>query len=98
MRSSRTRRAAAASVALLTVLALAEPVAATAPGVTGAVVSRAASAVPGLESSLEDRVRAAGVVGVVAPDDWLVLSERDFVFKLWQHAQDLSEVRGSAEL
>jgi hypothetical protein len=98
MRSSRTRRAAAASVALLTILALAEPATAAIPGATGAVVSRGASAVPGLESSLEDRVRAAGVVGVVAPDDWLVLSERDFVFKLWQNAQDLSEVRGSAEL
>ncbi|GLY99907.1 hypothetical protein Acsp02_71600 [Actinoplanes sp. NBRC 103695] len=56
------------------------------------------AAVPGLESGLEERVRAAGVVGVVAPDDWLVLSERDYVFELWRHAADLTEVRGAAEL
>lgn len=83
----RTRPTAAAVVALL--IGLVVPATTTAPAV---------AAVPGLESSLEDRVRAAGVVGVVAPDDWLVLSERDYVFELWRHAEDLSEVRGSAEL
>ncbi|WP_250034101.1 glycoside hydrolase family 16 protein [Paractinoplanes maris] len=88
MRTSRTRRVAAAAVALVTALVTAV--------VTG--TATAASAADGLESSLEDRVRAAAVVGEVAPDDWLVLGERDFVFKIWEYAQDLSEVRGAAEL
>jgi hypothetical protein len=98
MRSSRTRRAAAASVALLTVLALADPVAAATPVAATARAPQAAALAAGLESSIEDRVRAAAVVGVVAPDSWLVLGERDFVFELWEHAQDLPEVRGAAEL
>jgi hypothetical protein len=95
MRSSRMRRAVAVSVALLTALAVADPAVAAAPGAVAPMAARAAA---GLESSLEARVRAAGVVGVVAPDSWLVLNERDFVFELWRNAQDLSEVRGAAEL
>ena len=83
----RKRLTAAAAVVLL--IGLVVPAAASAPAV---------AAVPGLESGLEERVRAAGVVGVVAPDDWLVLSERDYVFELWRHAADLTEVRGAAEL
>jgi short repeat uncharacterized protein predicted to be involved in signal transduction len=94
MRSSRTGRAAAASVAMLTLLALAPPATAAAPD----RATRAAALAASLESSLEDRVRAAAVVGVVAPDDWLVLNERDFVFEIWQNAQNLPEVRGAAEL
>ncbi|MEV4348275.1 glycoside hydrolase family 16 protein [Actinoplanes sp. NPDC049596] len=90
MRSSRKRRAFAAAVALLTALSLAEPATATA----AAPLRRAAT----LESSLEARVSAAAVVGVVAPDSWLVLGERDFVFEIWKKADDPSEVRGAAEL
>jgi hypothetical protein len=96
MRSSRTRRVAAASVALLIALALAQPARAAGPGTTAP--ARKAQAAATLESSLEARVRAAAVVGVVAPDDWLVLGERDFVFVLWQNAGDLAEVQGAAEL
>lgn len=94
MRSTRTRWVAAASAALLILLAPAGRAAA----VTTAPVKAAASAT--LESSLEERVRAAAVVGVVAPDSWLVLNERDFVFAIWQNANadDLPEVRGAAEL
>jgi hypothetical protein len=72
------------------------PAAGAAPG--PAVRSAVSAQAAGLESSTEDRVRAAAVVGVVAPESWLVLGERDFVFKLWQNAENLPEVRGSAEL
>ncbi|WP_250008179.1 glycoside hydrolase family 16 protein [Actinoplanes sp. M2I2] len=93
MKASRTRRVAAAAVALLTAMTLAEPAVAGSRGVPAAAARSA-----GLESSLEDRVRAAALVGVVAPDSWLVLNERDFVFEIWKNAEDLSEVRGAAEL
>ncbi|GAA3924639.1 family 16 glycosylhydrolase [Actinoplanes auranticolor] len=83
---------AAAAVVLGMGLSLAGPAASAAPP---SAVQRMAD---GLESSIEDRVRAAAVVGVVAPDSWLVLNERDFVFALWQHAGEATEVRASAEL
>jgi hypothetical protein len=72
--------------------------AAAAPGRNVGVAAARSAQVADDGASLEDRVRAAAVVGVVAPDSWLVLSERDFVFKLWQNAESLPEVRGSAEL
>ncbi|WP_433727355.1 glycoside hydrolase family 16 protein [Actinoplanes sp. CA-051413] len=96
MKSSGTlRRAVTVAAVLLTALVVGDPGALAAPGAPNrAAAARAA----GLESSIEDRVRAAAVVGVVAPDSWLVLNERDFVFQLWQNATNLPEVRGSAEL
>ncbi|GAA4553870.1 AbfB domain-containing protein [Amycolatopsis samaneae] len=54
-----------------------------------------AAAVP--EATLEDKVRAAAVLGIVAGDDLLVLSDRNFVIALWRKATG-SEVRASAEL
>ena len=96
MRPTRTRRVAAASVAILTALAVAQPASAAAPPSS----RRAAVLAAALESSIEDRVRAAAVIGVVAPDSWLVLNERDFVFVIWQNADagQLPEVRAAAEL
>jgi hypothetical protein len=81
---------AAVAVALVTALDLAPP--------AMAAPVRAAALAATLESSLEARVRAAAVVGVVAPDSWLVLGERDFVFQIWRSAEEPSEVRGAAEL
>ncbi|GGM57683.1 hypothetical protein GCM10012275_31110 [Longimycelium tulufanense] len=49
------------------------------------------------EASLEDKVRAASRLGIVAGDDLLVLDDRDFVFALWRQATG-EEVRASAEL
>src|SRR5688500_12858982 len=93
MKTSRTLRSAAVAAVVLSMgLSLAGPAATAAPP---SAVQRMAD---GLESSIEDRVRAAAVVGVVAPDSWLVLNERDFVFALWQHAGESTEVRASAEL
>ncbi|WP_031467806.1 hypothetical protein [Sciscionella sediminilitoris] len=48
-------------------------------------------------SSEQDRVRAAAVLGIEAGPSLLVLSDKDFVFELWRHAQDRPEVRESAE-
>ncbi|MEQ0565810.1 AbfB domain-containing protein [Amycolatopsis sp. NEAU-NG30] len=60
-----------------------------------AVTAAAATAVP--ESTMEDKVRAAAVLGIVAGDDLLVLADRNFVIALWRQATGL-EVRASAEL
>jgi hypothetical protein len=95
MKTSRTLRSAAAA---LVVLSLGVVVAQPGTAATAAPRSAARQPADGLESSVEDRVRAAAVVGVVAPDSWLVLNERDFVFALWQRATELPEVRASAEL
>ncbi|WP_245573960.1 AbfB domain-containing protein [Amycolatopsis nigrescens] len=54
-------------------------------------------AVQSAESSQEDKVRAAAVLGIVAGDDLLILNDRNFVFALWRKATG-SEVRASAEL
>ncbi|MEU4219679.1 glycoside hydrolase family 16 protein [Actinoplanes sp. NPDC026623] len=70
---------------------------AMAPAASAAPAHQLAAAAT-LESSIEARVRAAAVVGVVAPDSWLVLGERDFVFEIWKNAADPSEVRAAAEL
>ncbi|MEU9688144.1 AbfB domain-containing protein [Amycolatopsis japonica] len=55
----------------------------------------AAAAVP--ESSMEDKVRAAAVLGILAGDDLLILNDRNFVIALWRQAKG-AEVRASAEL
>src|SRR4051812_25280 len=91
MRSSGKIWAGVAAVLTLSSLITMAPAASAAP-----VHQLAAAAT--LESSIEARVRAAAVVGVVAPDSWLVLGERDFVFEIWKNADDPSEVRAAAEL
>ncbi|RZQ61403.1 AbfB domain-containing protein [Amycolatopsis suaedae] len=45
----------------------------------------------------EDKFRAAAVLGIVAGDDLLVLSDRNFVIALWRRATG-AELRASAEL
>ncbi|WP_410664860.1 AbfB domain-containing protein [Amycolatopsis sp. lyj-84] len=57
--------------------------------------ANAAAAVP--ESSMEDKVRAAAVLGILAGDDLLILNDRNFVIALWRKATG-AEVRASAEL
>lgn len=57
--------------------------------------SAATAAAP--ESTMEDKVRAAAVLGILAGDDLLVLNDRNFVIALWRQATG-REVRASAEL
>ncbi|WP_157357413.1 AbfB domain-containing protein [Amycolatopsis nigrescens] len=91
----------AAWLATVTLAAgLAGPATAVAePSGQGQPMTQLASAVP--ESSQEDKVRAAAVLSIVAGDDLLVLSDRNFVVALWQKVKldpDREEVRASAEL
>ncbi|SFK31598.1 MULTISPECIES: AbfB domain-containing protein [Amycolatopsis] len=65
-----------------------------APVSTDTAVSAQATAP---ESTLEDKVRAAAALGILAGDDLLVLSDRNFVIALWRQATG-AEVRASAEL
>lgn len=82
----------ATAVALMAGLAGVPAQAAQAPQGTQAAQ---AAAVP--ESTMEDKVRAAAVLSIVAGDDLLVLSDRNFVIALWRQATG-AEVRASAEL
>ncbi|HKN52418.1 MAG TPA: AbfB domain-containing protein, partial [Amycolatopsis sp.] len=82
----------ATAVALMAGLAGVPAQAATSVGQT-AQASQAA--VP--EATMEDKVRAAAALGIVAGDDLLVLADRNFVIALWRQATG-AEVRASAEL
>ncbi|SHF44436.1 LGFP repeat-containing protein [Streptoalloteichus hindustanus] len=48
-------------------------------------------------ATLDDKLRAASALGIVASNELLVLSDRNFVFALWRQAKG-AEVRASAEL
>ncbi len=87
---SRTRRglmltAVVAALCAVPVPALAAPVQAH----VSAVAPRAATQ--------DDKVRAAQEIGLVAAPELLVLTDRNFVFAIWQRATG-AEVRASAEL
>lgn len=64
-----------------------------------------AAAVPGgtvaaaepRSATQEDKLRAAQEIGLVATPDLLILTDRNFVFAIWQRATGI-EVRASAEL
>ncbi|SDX09464.1 LGFP repeat-containing protein [Amycolatopsis xylanica] len=85
-----TATAVAVMAGLLGVPAQAAPAASASPAASAAV-----QAAP--ESTMEDKVRAAAALGIVAGDDLLILSDRNFVIALWRQATG-AEVRASAEL
>ncbi|GAA4553872.1 hypothetical protein GCM10023192_87020 [Amycolatopsis samaneae] len=87
-------RAVIAATGVTLLVGLAGVPAQAAPENTKTAAAEAA-AVP--EATLEDKVRAAAVLGIVAGDDLLVLNDRNFVIALWRKATG-SEVRASAEL
>lgn len=96
--SKRTTVLSRAVVTAATIAMLAGPAAVpagAAPEPTQVTAAASAAAVP--ESTMEDKVRAAAVLGILAGDDLLVLSDRNFVIALWRQASS-AEVRASAEL
>jgi hypothetical protein len=88
--TGRTRLGLAAGAAALALLGTVTPVAA--PQAAAAVTADAPRS-----ATQEDKVRAAQEIGIVASPDLLILTDRNFVFALWQRATG-TEVRASAEL
>ncbi|WP_409494272.1 AbfB domain-containing protein [Amycolatopsis sp. cmx-11-12] len=88
---------ALAALAAGAVLASLTAVPATAATVAESPPQATAAAAAAPESTLEDKVRAAAVLGIVAGDDLLILNDRNFVIALWRKAAG-AEVRASAEL
>ncbi|MFD8494617.1 AbfB domain-containing protein [Amycolatopsis sp. NPDC059657] len=88
-----TVTAVALAAGLLGVPAQAAPAAASRPAASASAAQAAAAP----ESTMEDKVRAAAALGIVAGDDLLILSDRNFVIALWRQATG-AEVRASAEL
>ncbi|GAB3510309.1 AbfB domain-containing protein [Amycolatopsis cihanbeyliensis] len=70
---------------------------ATADPAQGAPAAQQAEAAEVPDATLQDKVRAASALGIVADDELLVLGDRNFVFELWSRAEG-EEVRASAEL
>ncbi|MGK4595501.1 AbfB domain-containing protein [Amycolatopsis sp. w19] len=62
-----------------------------------AAVTAAITADPVRPATQDDKIRAAQEIGVVASPELLILTDRNFVFALWQRASG-TEVRASAEL
>ncbi|MEV7097077.1 AbfB domain-containing protein [Amycolatopsis sp. NPDC051045] len=87
--TGRTRPALAAGAAALALLRTVAPVAA--PPAAAAVTADAPRS-----ATQEDKVRAAQEIGIVAGPDLLILTDRNFVFALWQRATG-TEVRAAAE-
>jgi hypothetical protein len=88
--TGRTRPALAAGAAALALLGTVTPV----------HVPRAEAAITAdspRSATQDDKVRAAQEIGLVASPDLLILTDRNFVFALWQRATG-TEVRASAEL
>ncbi|MEQ0558613.1 AbfB domain-containing protein [Amycolatopsis sp. NEAU-NG30] len=88
--TGRTRLMFVSGAAALALLATAAPV----------LVPQAEAAITAdtpRSATQEDKVRAAQEIGVVASPDLLILTDRNFVFALWQRATG-TEVRASAEL
>jgi hypothetical protein len=50
------------------------------------------------ESTTEDKVRAAAVLGIVAPPSMTILNDKNFVLALWRKAKEGSEVKNAALL
>jgi alpha-L-arabinofuranosidase B-like protein/short repeat uncharacterized protein predicted to be involved in signal transduction len=88
--TGRTRLGLAAGAAALALL-----------GTTTAVLAPQAVAAVTADTprsaTQDDKVRAAQEIGVVASPDLLILTDRNFVFAMWQRATG-TEVRASAEL
>ncbi len=48
------------------------------------------------EADAEEKVRAAAVLGIVAGEDLLILSDRNFVFEIWKRAAGKPQVQAAA--
>src|SRR5215207_8995508 len=99
----RRTRAAMIAVAASVVLAglLAPATAVASPGDVGEVVEvlddePEDEPEPLPEATAEEKVRAAGVLGIVAGEDLLILSDRNFVFEIWKRAAGKPEVQAAA--
>ncbi|RSM36959.1 hypothetical protein DMA12_38355 [Amycolatopsis balhimycina DSM 5908] len=88
--TGRTRLGLAAGAAALALLGTVAP--ALAPRAEAAVTADTPRS-----ATQDDKVQAAQEIGVVASPDLLILTDRNFVFALWQRATG-TEVRASAEL
>jgi hypothetical protein len=88
--TGRTRPALAAAAAALALLGTVTPV--HTPRAEAAVTADAPRS-----ATQDDKVHAAQEIGLVASPDLLILTDRNFVFALWQRATG-TEVRASAEL
>ncbi len=62
-----------------------------------AVPGETVAAAESRSATQEDKLRAAQEIGLVATPDLLILTDRNFVFAIWQRAKGV-EVRASAEL
>ncbi|GLY43731.1 hypothetical protein Amsp01_097540 [Amycolatopsis sp. NBRC 101858] len=88
--TSRTRLGLAAGAVALALIGTTAPV----------LVPRAEAAATAdapRSATQDDKVRAAQEIGLVASPDLLILTDRNFVFALWQRATG-TEVRASAQL
>lgn len=84
---------------LVSTMGTATAFAAQAAPVSAAAVSPAAPAdAPLQESTTEDKVRAAAVLGIVAPPSMTILNDKNFVLALWRKAKEGSEVKNAALL
>jgi len=88
--TGRTRLGLAAGAAALALLGT------VAPALPPRAEAAATADTP-RSATQDDKVRAAQEIGVVASPDMLILTDRNFVFALWQRATG-TEVRASAEL
>ncbi|GIF36638.1 RICIN domain-containing protein [Actinoplanes xinjiangensis] len=52
----------------------------------------------GLPTTLAEKLAAARSIDIEPGADWLNKSDRDFVFKIWQHTADQPLIRNAAEL
>ncbi|WP_430791937.1 RICIN domain-containing protein [Actinoplanes sp. G11-F43] len=76
--------------------------AAPSPADTPAAAAAAVAADPieddGLPTSIPDKIKAAREISIEPGNDWLNQSDRNFVFKIWQHTAGQPLIRNAAEL
>ena len=88
--TGRTRLGLAAGAVALALMGT------TAPALVPRAEAAATADAP-RSATQDDKVRAAQEIGIVASPDLLILTDRNFVFALWQRATG-TEVRASAQL
>src|SRR4051794_13589066 len=89
-------RGMVAAIAVAVIAGLVMPVTAVASPAVGLRPASAASATELPETTQEEKVKAAAVLGIVAGDDLLILSDKDFVFEIWKRAGPKPEVKAAA--
>ncbi|SDT81215.1 ricin-type beta-trefoil lectin domain protein [Actinoplanes derwentensis] len=52
----------------------------------------------GLPTGIPDKIKAAREIGIEPGNDWLNQTDRNFVFKIWQHTAEQPLIRNAAEL